>query len=93
MCRVEIMLRLCLTFRVFYPNYAYKRLALVYEIVHVNTNEFQIGLTFHIGEISYRLSCKHCLIFSTVLELMKQEAPKFLKIFCSLHSRKKACEE
>ena len=28
MCRVAIMLRLCLTFRVFYPsNYAYKRLA------------------------------------------------------------------
>ena len=28
MCRVAIMLRLCLTFRgFFYPNYAYKRLA------------------------------------------------------------------
>ena len=27
MCKVAIMLRLCLTFRVFYPNYAYKRLA------------------------------------------------------------------
>ena len=27
MCMVAIMLRLCLTFSVFYPNYAYKRLA------------------------------------------------------------------
>ena len=45
-CRVAIMLRLCLTFRFFYPNYAYKRLAYKKKLVYDNFYNKYLHLIF-----------------------------------------------